>query len=723
MSKDTIKLFRITVLSLFLVAGVSLSLSYYLFQRGSNIQNNKEMKRNFEKTSAELKESFSKTQNFKYFELSNSLQKLQKLLKDIKFLGNKSDLEKTEKSLGEKLSELKQSVKTSPEEVKKVWSNYSSQIKSFYVFVNNNNWQTLSRTSNRIYSRTPKDFNFSKDINYLLGVNLKDLNLIKDVTQKSTLESNAKSQIYSMADKLIALTNLLVDKNSEISVIRNNFILLKKELKEWVSQWDQSYRNKTFTSLEQNQFVSGSIFWTFFCITILFFSAFAYLVRLVFYKLEEQVDKRIIIALDNIVVQDNLNFIKTKKENFKSAVKTLNDYIKRKMSFGQIFQQTIPVPCLMLDENLSFKWFNTAFARDFNSNEDRESLNWDGLKKLLDITDEDPILESLRGQIPGIYDVQTSTNCKYQMYVNPIEYNNSNYILVFFFDLSAFSDSLRIDQNISDQTLNKIFTFFQETKFSEKLPSKLKEEFKLLGLEKSFDLFQELRANIYDQFLESKEEFTKVNEIAGKLTNKQSELAVLFDAKKNELIGLRSNFKDLKNVLIKIINNYSLAKSRDHDLLNDLKLCTSKFIGVKNDLEAKGQVEDKLIQWGIPSLIEFKKELKVAKESLRRGKPIEVSVLTNIDLFLSKFQMLLEDLQKNNDNLELSSFVDELLQLNSNISEHSANSDKTQRNIDILEEQMVLLLKSFYGHVKSIEEFSHFRIVESEVLEVNAPLN
>jgi hypothetical protein len=702
MSDETKKLFKLTLLFFFTFSVLVLGFCFYLFNLGTSIEQSRINKKRFEQSTSDLDKSLLEVESFDYFGLIERSESVKNINKNIIFINESSTESKVPFKGIAAFKKLQDSIKTSPDEVKKILSQYIKTIKDFYLFVNEKNWQTLARTSNRIYSRTPQDFDFKKDINYLLGINLKDTMLIKEITANSTLLENEKKDVLTMADKLIVITNLLIEKNSEISQIRNYYLVTIQEIENWISSWKKNNTTKSLSSFEAQTFIGHNLFYLAICGMLLLTGAFGYLLRIIFHKVEDQVDRKIIVALDNIVVKDNLSFLKNKKENFRSAVKTLNEYVKKKMSFGQIFQQTIPFPCIFLDSNLNFKWCNSSFLKEFQSQTpEGVNVSWDSLKRNFNIVENDPVIEAINNNISGIYQVENENNEKFQMYVDPVDYNNQKYVVVFLFSLSVMSESVDFEKSRIDKTIEDTFLFLNETSFSEEIPESLSKRLTSSGLERAKKYFEELRSNIYKEFTDSQKEFDEASLLANGLLRQQQVIKEKFQSKEVEFKELQSNFNELKNIIIKMTNEHSVLENRNKVFFSQFEKMLNKTHGGKALFVEQLQVENKLMLWGVPSLIEFKKELKFEKN--KNISEEQKSLFRNIDLFLSKFQMLLEDLQKyraSGDILELLDFIETI---QGEFHQNKASMKKSSKDIEILEEQMILLLKSFYGQIKSIE--------------------
>lgn len=141
--------------------------------------------------------------NFNFYEVNEKLIQIKnlnsKIVESEKNLGLNDLLIEREKNI-EELDEALASNKKFIRESE--WSEYVRDIQNFNSFATTNNWKTLTRVSSRLKVRTPSSFSFEKDISYLLGINLNDVDLMKSVTTKSGLKTGDKSKILEKLEEL-----------------------------------------------------------------------------------------------------------------------------------------------------------------------------------------------------------------------------------------------------------------------------------------------------------------------------------------------------------------------------------------------------------------------------------------------------------------------------------------------------------------------------------------
>ncbi len=86
------------------------------------------------------------------------------------------------------------------------------------------------------------------------------------------------------------------------------------------------------------------------------------------------------------------------------------------MSFGSIFQDALPLSAVMLDKNLKVEWTNKQFCDDWEISEEeisQEYMSWDYLAKLTNLGHDDPVVEALKNDVAGIYQIQVKPDEKY----------------------------------------------------------------------------------------------------------------------------------------------------------------------------------------------------------------------------------------------------------------------------------------------------------------------
>ena len=129
----------------------------------------------------------------------------------------------------------------------------------------------------------------------------------------------------------------------------------------------------------------------------------------------------------------------------------MNAYFEKRMSFGSIFQEALPLSAILLDKNLKVIWANNQFCDDWCISEEeikKDYMSWDFLNKLTNIGNDDPVLEALKYNVAGIYQVKIKANDEaevrpFEMFVSPTSYQGETRVMLFFYDLTNLEQTIQ----------------------------------------------------------------------------------------------------------------------------------------------------------------------------------------------------------------------------------------------------------------------------------------
>ncbi len=709
--------FRILAALFLFVTVAAIGFQTYLYFKNYQIYNFQDVKDSILNDSKIVTKKIKKigAKKFDLFKVSERFNTFQELDEKIEYfskkLNYKNDFEgsKNLKKLSNEISKINLSNKN-------IWKNYTESFLAYNKYIKKNKWRTLTRISNRINIRSPRQFSFEKDINYLLGINLKDLSLAQDVTKKSSLGITQKKLILDKTDNLIILTNLLIEENTKASKVRNAYLLTLRNLEAWSNFWSkkgQQYLGApSYVGKVSAQFFGLSII-----ILILALGLCLFIMRKIFIGFNEKSQREIIFSLDKIIVKDDLSFITSKEEEFKNAVQTLNNYVKRRMSLGRIFQETIPFPCILLDENLNFKWFNQNFVEQLNFTAESfasESMNWDKIKENFLLEGHDPVIEAIEGNVAGIFQVKSSQEKSFQMYINPVNYNNKKYVMIMLYPLLTVEETINIQVNSTIEPIKKAVEALAEGSFNSEITQSLKAEFALANRMDLWTNFESLSHDLKMQKKSFDKEMQNFEKVTIEALNNSEYTTEVLNSCKNEVDQLQNSFGALKSIIVNFSSGLQETIHLSQNIFSKIHLYTSNYSdSIKKDIDLDKTIK-KLINWGIPSISGFKTEIKSYRDQLKligRAGTTEAQkyldkqekLLRDTDLFFTKFEMFLEDLNKlskeesNSDYEQIEALKGIVEGANEEIKERVESQEKS-------EEKLVELMRGFYLNVVKIQK-------------------
>ena len=454
-------------------------------------------------------------------------------------------------------------------------------------------------------------------------------------------------------------------------------------------------------------------------------------------------------------MDDNLDQF---SDEFQTFTHQTAKYVNKRMSFGSIFQDTLPIGSILLDHNLKVIWANQHFADQWQIAEEelnREYLSWDYLAKLTNIGEDDPVLEALKNGIAGIYQVQIKVNEKepvrpFEMYVSPVKYNNQNRVQLYFYPLSS------LQKTITDQAMSivgpvaRTLDLMLKGDYDDHYKEQLYRDYEIAGImdiQAKFNelelLFKRKEGRMIDELevlhvrLEKWETTIKeINEINKKIqeqTREQigglrlfkdsviglSQLGTTFE--QNSVSGIKVMRKMLSNIAISLQTNNKLSEA-----LKDISTAIPDMEKTKLELkDQKGQVNEikTNLYHSISQLVHIKKKIhdpsllekfeqnfnKLNSEFKLLDQSTEAldKKITSIELMLSKSEMFLNDamvraqeLSRGMDNTVLDEFSAQINTI--------ANAVKSpQGQISKLEDEIVMEMRKMFTSTKTNTQLTH----------------
>jgi len=382
----------------------------------------------------------------RHVEAQEILEKLNLEIKDlrtIKEIDNREEFNNNLSSLKESLNELQSS-----SELTNILSTLLQKVSSFEGFVSERNWPTLTRMSSSLRiklsaARLSSNGVYSFDkINQLHNSINNDLESINNFTEGSGLPFDIKEAIKNRL-KIVKVESVNLTKyieNKEKLIKHLN--LFSANYQNWFKALEPEIALRKIQFEKSAQSVSFSIIAFISLATLLLAAGFflnGFIEKASFQKSESNI---ITVLKEEIVPTQSKKMTKFSKESENEIIK-LHDYIHRRMSFGSIFEEAMPFSSILLDSNLNLVWANDLFYKEWaleNFKEDKESLSWDFLQRFTNLESHSGLLNSLRLNTQGEYDVEVKTSSMeeskvFKMYVSPVEYSNQKRVMIIFYPL------------------------------------------------------------------------------------------------------------------------------------------------------------------------------------------------------------------------------------------------------------------------------------------------
>ncbi len=523
--------------------------------------------------------------------------------------------------------------------VDKVVNVFNIKMNKFYDYVKGNNWRTLTRMSDRVFSQTKGHINKGKLGSLVTSVN-RDFETMIKVTENSILTRKDKSEIISRIANLQIEIQMLKKYSDEIRFFKQLYGDTKKSLNFWITKISPEITYQKLQSEQMGKYYVMGLMGILGILTGIFFLSFAvnkWLLGKSQDSLESFVEE---FVSEQILEAKNLNDELFSNE-FKDYARNISKYFHKRMSFGSIFQDALPLASILLDKNLKVVWSNKQFCHDWELDEEevkKDYMSWDFLSKLTNIGSDDPVLDALKNGVAGIYQVQVKPNDQsalrpYEMFVAPVKYQGETKVMIFFYDLT------NIEQTIQDQAQTLISPIRKSLDVmlnpGQEVTDDIASEFDIAGINDIFEKFSQLRQMIggkEEQLLDQIEVLHgQINSYEELIEGQKDHLDKVFEQGKTSTQSLKV-FKDAVINLSQLVREYDRASNRAKEVLfaniNALRNSSS-------NLSVYGEVMEEIL-FALPKFDTLKEDIKFAKASLYETKSRLGHELSQVNIYLKR---------------------------------------------------------------------------------------
>lgn len=551
--------------------------------------------------------------------MSKSIKKIDSIEVDLNKVDHLIELS-TYKEVKEKTQKVKTEIvgMLSHPRTNKIFSVFNEKLEKFNRYVLDNEWKTLSRMSNRVLSitrggvRAERIDSATKEIE-------KDFLKMSQITEKSVLKRVEKSEIVSRLQSL----------NIEIKMLRR-YVKTKTQINKSLDGYKVIIHKwltlvKPELSLEKLRLEQIGKYYVFALLGILAVNALLLMFSL-FYgrvgikKSQKRLEKELQSYITEGLLAGDSKVLNDFNPSFQNFTRNTGEYIQRRMSFGSIFQETIPFSSIMLDQNLKVIWANQTFCETWELSEEeihKEYLSWDFLSKLTNLGDQDPVLEALKHQIAGIYQIQVKINNEsslmpYEMYVSPIEYNEESRIVLYFYPLINLEDTITDQAKSIVNPVRHSLDLLVKDEFNGENLSNLKKEFEIAGIAELYEKFESLHEIHNSEKREISESFEALEFKFNKFARAISDFDVLNTQSTDNNKGQVESLKLFKEHIIELSDNSKTYEKLNRDIQAIFGNLMNRFSVSQNDKQKLSNIV-KEVSSGVPDINSMKDDYKNLK--------------------------------------------------------------------------------------------------------------
>lgn len=650
----------------------------------------------------------------------------------------------------------------------------TQKVSTFESFVTEKKWPTLTRMSVALRTKTSNArivtggmFNLDRVANLSQSIN-NDLEAMTNFTEGSGLPADIKAAIINrikpIRKEAEGLTGYIED-HKKFQRIHKEF---SNDYANWFKQVEPEIALKKiqFEKSSQTLILAVIAMMTMFVVSIVLgFMIYNFSVK----NGGEKTEKLILETIkEDLIPLESKNLAKFSND-FKIEVNKYHDYIHRRMTFGAIFQEAMPLASILLDSNLNLIWGNGHFYKEWkleNFKEEADTLTWDFLQRFTNLDDNSAILSALRLSNSGVYKIQVKTTSMdiplpYEMHVSPVEYSGQKRIMVIFYPMSEVDSFLNAqreavvtpvvsslelqksgsltpearteyrasaEKNNGGALFKKVFEYV-DMKEAE-IDAKNQEIEKLEAIvDRQKNSILDLRKSVvesYETQRSSVDEYNRFKSIVSGLIESRDQIDEQF---KFTVSSTREIYKDQS----KIIASAEKAEQTVDEYIRSLKTITN----LKTDFkDLRGSVEDfksRIIQVLDQLLVfqnhegdtlkidQFLGKIKIEMKGFEKILYDFNQVITQLDVTVTKIDMMVEGREK----ADLSAIKSRMDTMKNNLDNIQFTSSKLSQTAHLKDEELVHSLKVLVTNLKSemrrIDEMCKLTGLTEEYLNVITP--
>jgi len=422
--------------------------------------------------------------------IENDFSKVNQQVETEEFIILKKDFQELKKSAARIISYSR---------IETVIGVFNKKMNKFQNYVERNMWGTLGRMGQRVSAQTGAYINKSKIPSLVKKVNREFTNMIS-ITNNSIIPRKDKSEIVSRINNLQVEMNMLTKYIDERNLFYKQHAKTNKSILNWLSVVAPEVTLQKIQGEKIGRYYVMGLLGILTLVTSLFFGSFLFN-KIYFRRAQEEIEGELEEFVSGNILDGNVFDKEGFSETFKIYANKMSEYFDKRMSFGSIFQDALPLSSILLDKNLKVLWANKQFCIDWEISEDevkKDYMSWDFLNKLTNIGNDDPVLEALKHNVSGIYQVQIKPNDDspskpYEMFVSPVKFKNTTRIMLFFYDLTNLEQTITEQARCLVSPIHKSLSLMLQGQYKE--DKDLATEFNIGGIDDIYEMFNKLNNN------------------------------------------------------------------------------------------------------------------------------------------------------------------------------------------------------------------------------------
>lgn len=507
----------------------------------------------------------------------------------------------------------------------------------FTHFVNTNHWPTLTRISEKIQDNANRlsQINFDSNSRLIRTIQA-DVTNIHEVSDGSTLTLEEKAlinlKLKTVEGELKILNDFIDDQKSFLDA-HEHFV---SSFKKWMKTAETNLTTKKQDASNFSKEFLNQLTWLvvgFFGITALVFGSYN-----LFEKKQNKANLETLKSMiENQLASAQYKPVVGQNSDVDKVLRQYHQYFQKRMNMGIVLGDTVPMPAILLDSNLKVTWANELFLEEWDittENIENDNFSWDFLKRFTDLDDNDPVVDAFRVRVSGIYDIMiqkgpSEPSRKYELFVSPIEQNNSVRVMVYFNCVDKYQALVsRAAQELAAPVHQAIETMISSG-FSDQQLSNESRHFEAISARTTFEKLKHLNhfmCNQRDSLVYQIEHFEK-------LYQDQIQYSQDLEMKNRELLGgLRELGRKLNNLKQHLLAHAQEFESYSQGLhqISDNHDLIDRHMSMIHDLNQKLISGLKNYAEPINEMVKVRDDFKDLKQELLNSKS---RIIVNFDQY------------------------------------------------------------------------------------------
>lgn len=577
----------------------------------------------------------------------------------------------------------------------KIISVFNDKMTKFNLYVDEKNWKTLTRMSDRVIRQSKGHIGRESIGKFAQNVE-NEFSEMEKITETSVLDRPEKLEIINRLNNLKVETGMLRKYETQRDIFDKSLASLQNGVGEWLKTVNPEVAIQKLQVEQIGRYYIVGLLGILILTSLIFFGSFLHN-RLSIRKMQIGFEKKIKNFITENILGQSEEGLEEVSEEFRNFTLQSSNYINKRMNFGSVFQEALPFSSVLLDSNLKVIWANKHFTEQWDINEtdiSKDHLSWDYLVKMTNIGENDPVLEALKNNIAGIYQVKIKCQNEsevrpFEMYVSPVTFNQRTRIMVFFYSLVSLQDTIQDQAQSIVEPIRKSIELLISENYEDLSKNNFGKEFEIGKIEFIQEKFLELRDTIIaretmmldeieylqarcdklDQTLEdinndNKESLKSTKQQVGNLKLVKDSVIHLSEVGKTfEHLNVKSN--QLLDDVFKNLDIMSKDNSELTSLLDQMSGAFPKFDLIKDEFKSfKNDVTDSKskLSHGLAQFVHLKKRIvdplvlerfsKTYERVMEEFKTLEMATsaldkkLTSLEVMFSKSKMVVGSLEE-----------------------------------------------------------------------------